>query len=131
MDDYTTKPLKEAELARVLRRCVPARLDPGALADLRELVDDDPAALSGLVEDFLAESPALLDALRAAVAGGDPGQAHRAAHTLRSLGATFGATSMAQLCQEAESHPSETAVAAVVAEHGRVTLALEGLLSRA
>ena len=124
MDDHIAKPLKESELAQALRRCAPAALDPGALADLRELAGED---LDGLVKDFLTETPPLLDALR----GHDPAEALRAAHTLRSLGATFGATSMARLCREAESNPSDAAVAAVAAEHDRVTVALEELLGRA
>jgi CheY-like chemotaxis protein len=142
MDDYLSKPLDTAELARALRRCpgpapkpdqAPTVLDPTAIADLRELIGDDPEALSGLVEEFLAETPALLDALRTAVAGGDAGRAHRAVHTLKSLGATFGAHAMAELCQQAESHggpPSDLApaVAAIASEQHRVALALARLL---
>jgi len=153
MDDYLTKPLEKTDLARALSSCPhpapapapapapdpaptvldPTVLDPIAIANLRELVGDDPTALSGLVEDFLAETPPLLDAMRAAVAGGDAGQAHRATHTLKSIGATFGARAMADLCQRAESHagaPADMApvVAAIAAEHDRVTLALAKLL---
>jgi HPt (histidine-containing phosphotransfer) domain-containing protein len=112
---------------------VPAVLEPTAIATLRELIGDDPKALAGLAEDFLAETPPLLDALRAAVAGGDAGQVHRATHTLKSLGATFGATALAELCQRAESHSGAAAelapvVTAIAAEHDRVALALEKLL---
>jgi len=146
MDDYLSKPLDTAELARALGRWpgsapapdqapdqAPTVLDPTAIADLRELVGDDPGALSGIVEEFLNETPALLDALRTAVAGGDAGRAHRAVHTLKSLGATFGAHAMAELCQRAESHsgpPSDLApaVAAIAAEQHRVALALARLL---
>ena len=142
MDDYLSKPLDTAELARALSRCpgpapkadqAPTELDPTAIADLRELVGDDPGALSGIVEEFLSETPALLDALRTAVAGGDAGRAHRVVHTLKSLGATFGAHAMAELCQRAESYsgpPSDLApaVAAIEAEQHRVALALARLL---
>ena len=78
-------------------------LDPAALDDLRELVGGDPSTLSGLVADFLAETPPLVHELRDAAAGGDPERAHRAAHTLKGLGATFGAMAMARLCQRAET----------------------------
>ena len=83
--------------------------------------------------EFLAEAPPLVHELRAAAAGGDPGRAHHAAHTLKGLGATFGATTMAQLCQRAESHSAEPSpdmtplVAEIAAEHERVTLALRRL----
>ncbi len=109
-------------------------LDPDALDTLRELVGGDPAALSDLVADFLAETPPLVHELRAAAAGGDPGRANRAAHALKGLGATFGATTMARLCQRAESHSAEPGpdmtplVAAIAAEHERVALALRWLV---
>ena len=126
MDDYLTKPLVAADLARALARAgdrpepdgTPAATGrrhgrtapgarPGRAHHLRELVGGDPSALSGLVAEFLAEAPPLVHELRAAVAVGDPGRAHRAAHTLKGLGATFGATTMALLCQRAESDSAE------------------------
>ncbi|MBW0116245.1 hybrid sensor histidine kinase/response regulator [Pseudonocardia abyssalis] len=150
MDDHLTKPLRPAELASALRRCVPpvldpsvldpsvldpsvldpsvldpSVLDPSVLADLRELVGRDPDVLAGLVEDFRAETPSLLDALRTAVATGDSAEARRAAHTLRGLGATFGATTMAQLCLRAETAAAAPGtVEAIAAEHERVLDAL-------
>ena len=108
-------------------------LDPAALDTLRELVGGDPSTLSGLVAEFLAETPTLVHELRAAAAVADPERAHRAAHTLKGLGATFGATAMAQLCQRAESHSAGSGrrhgplVAEIAAEHERVTLALRRL----
>ncbi|HTK61225.1 MAG TPA: response regulator [Pseudonocardia sp.] len=136
MDGYLTKPLNSAELAAALNECAPpepAVLDPVAISNLRELVGGDPGALSGLVEDFLSETPPLVQALRAAVLDGDSQRALRAAHTLKSLGDTFGATAMAQLCRRAESHcgpASDMApvVESISAEHDRVTLALAELL---
>jgi CheY-like chemotaxis protein/HPt (histidine-containing phosphotransfer) domain-containing protein len=142
MDGFLTKPLNSAELAAALEDCVPAGqpppsappvLDPVAISNLRELVGGDPGALSELVEDFLSETPPLLNALRAAVLDGDSGRVLRAAHTLKGLGDTFGATAMAELCRRAESHggqPSDMApiVDSISAEHGRVTLALAQLL---
>ncbi len=121
MDGYLTKPLKRDELARELLRWRPGpALDPAALAELRGLVGED--AVSGFVADFLAETPPLLDALH----GGDS----TAAHTLKGLGATFGATALADLCQQAEpagATPSEALLAAIAAEHDRVGLALKNL----
>ena len=114
MDDHLTKPLQPAELARALRGCAPPVLDRAALAALRELVGHDPDTLSGLVDDFLDETPPLLDAL----VGDDPADARRAAHTLGALGATFGATAMAELCRR-DGPP-----AAIGSELRRVALAL-------
>jgi HPt (histidine-containing phosphotransfer) domain-containing protein len=152
MDDHLTKPLVAADLARALARAgdrserhgtpdttaVASRsdgspvLDPAALANLRELVGDDPDALSGLVADFLAEAPPLVRVLRDAVAGGDTERAHDAAHTLKALGATFGATAMTQLCRQAEmGAPAAETVAAIAAEHERVVHALHRLTEAA
>jgi signal transduction histidine kinase/ActR/RegA family two-component response regulator len=128
MDDYLAKPLQRTELARVLSGPRAGVLDSAAVMSLRELVGDSPGTLSGLVDDFLAETPPLLAALR----GVDATEAHRAAHTLGTLGATFGAVTMADLCRQAESHRGVLAempslVAAIAAEHQRVTHALEAL----
>jgi CheY-like chemotaxis protein/HPt (histidine-containing phosphotransfer) domain-containing protein len=147
MDDYLAKPLVAADLARALDRAAPGRaarargadpgidavLDPVALDALRELVGEDPEALSGLVADFLAETPTLVATLRAAVAADEGSSASQAAHTLKSLGATFGATAMARLCQDAEVHAGPPAglgplVAEIEAEHERVVAALRVLV---
>jgi CheY-like chemotaxis protein len=128
MDDHLTKPLVAAELAEALSRApvhehrtpmherpvgesaVPQRAarasgwDPGALERLRELAGGD---LSGLVEDFLAEAPALVAAL-------DGPDAERAAHTLAGLAETFGAAELAALCRR--ETPDPTRVAAALAQ---------------
>jgi signal transduction histidine kinase/DNA-binding NarL/FixJ family response regulator/HAMP domain-containing protein len=128
MDDFLAKPLQRGELAEALSRTRAGVLDPAAITNLRELVGDSREAMCGLVDDFLAETPPLLAALNAA----DPTEAHRAAHTLRTLGATFGAVMMAELCLQAESHGGALVdvphlVAAITTEHQRVAHALESL----
>jgi HPt (histidine-containing phosphotransfer) domain-containing protein len=72
------------------------RLDPAAFDALRELGDD--AFVSDLVDTFLADAPPLLAALR----GSEAAEVRRAAHTLKSNGATFGATRFSELCRELE-----------------------------
>jgi CheY-like chemotaxis protein len=149
MDDHLAKPLVAADLARAIDRAsarprvpvpdlgVDPVLDPVALDALSDLVGEDPTTLSGLVADFLAETPTLIATLRAAVAGDAAAhststQVLRAAHTLKGLGATFGATAMARLCQHAEAHTGAVAglaplVAEIEAEHERVVAALRVL----
>jgi HPt (histidine-containing phosphotransfer) domain-containing protein len=85
-------------------------LDPAAWARLREVAGSE---LDGLVADFLAETPALVRALR------EPAAAERAVHTLMGLAETFGATGLAALCRAPEPDP-----AAVEGEHARVVVAL-------
>jgi HPt (histidine-containing phosphotransfer) domain-containing protein len=71
-------------------------LDPAALDALRELGGDD--FVADLVDTFLTDTPPLLAALR----GPDVDEVRRAAHTLKSNGATFGATRFSELCRELE-----------------------------
>jgi HPt (histidine-containing phosphotransfer) domain-containing protein len=128
MDDFLAKPLQRGELARALSRARTGVLDPAAITNLRELVGNRPEALGELVEDFLAETPPLLAALHDA----DLAAVHRAAHTLRTLGATFGAVTLTELCRQAESHSDSLAempdlVGAIATEHQRVAQALESL----
>ncbi len=134
MDDYVTKPLVTPDLVAALARARPPGgrpvLDPGALERLRELLGGNAATLSGLITDFLTDAPGLVDTLSAA--SSDPDSAHRAAHTLKGLGATFGATDLARLCQQVEAHPGAAAevgplVREIVAEHERVARALRAL----
>jgi CheY-like chemotaxis protein/HPt (histidine-containing phosphotransfer) domain-containing protein len=133
MDDYLTKPLVAPDLLAALARAQPPGgrpvLDPDELARLRELLGGNPATLADLIDDFLTDTPALVDTL--STAGTEPGAVHpdsvrRAAHALKSLGATFGATDLARLCEQIESHPDGMGplIREIVAEHERVALAL-------
>ena len=71
-------------------------LDQGALDELRRLGGEE--FLSELVDTFLADAPAQLAALHAS----DVDEVRRAAHTLKSNGATFGAAHFSELCREVE-----------------------------
>ncbi|MDT3442506.1 MULTISPECIES: ATP-binding protein [unclassified Pseudofrankia] len=134
MDDYLTKPLVRPDLVAALARAQPPGgrpvLDPAALERLSELLGGTTAALSGLITDFLTDAPRLVDTLSAA--SSDPDSVHRAAHTLKGLGASFGATDLARLCQRVETHTGAAdevgpLVREIVAEHERVAVALRAL----
>jgi CheY-like chemotaxis protein len=119
MDDYLSKPLMAPDLIAALGRAHRPVLDPAALARLRELIAGDPAVLSGLVQDFLADTPALLQALTSDAA---------AAHTLKSLSATFGAADLSHLCLQVElGTENDSLIKEITAEHARVVLALRAL----
>ena len=77
-------------------------LDPRTLNELRESVGDDAAFFGELIDEFLADAPRQLQALRASAAA-DREAARRAAHSLKGNAQTFGARSLAALCQEAEA----------------------------
>lgn len=56
-----------------------------------------------LIDTFLEEAPAQLATLRHAVEQGEGNEARLAAHTLKSNGATFGASSFTDVCRELEA----------------------------
>jgi HPt (histidine-containing phosphotransfer) domain-containing protein len=82
-------------------------LDVRALDALRETVGGDQEFLSELISEFLADAPRQLDSLRAAAASGDAETARRAAHTLKSHGATFGVKRLEAACRTLEAHARE------------------------
>jgi HPt (histidine-containing phosphotransfer) domain-containing protein len=75
-------------------------LDAATLARLRESVGHE--FLIELVDTFLDDAPSQLATLRRAIEQGDADEARRAAHTLKSNGATFGATSFSERCRVLE-----------------------------
>jgi histidine phosphotransfer protein HptB len=56
-----------------------------------------------LIDTFLEEAPVHLATLRDGIERGEADAVRLAAHTLKSNGATFGATAFAQVCRELEA----------------------------
>jgi CheY-like chemotaxis protein len=146
MDDYVAKPIRPDVLAGALKRVRPAenppareaggRLDAAALESLRELGGDD--FLAEVIDTFLADVPMLLATLQRALEEEDAAEVRRAAHTLKSNGATLGATEFAELCRTLEQQAKdgrleETPGLVVRIEEERVILerALEALRPKA
>ena len=113
MKDYVAKPIRAEELAAALKRARPLRdggagsdrvdyvsLDDGALKNLRDLGGDD--FLGEVVDAFLADAPELLATLRRSLDEQSAEELRRAAHTLKSNGATLGAGEFAELCRTLE-----------------------------
>jgi HPt (histidine-containing phosphotransfer) domain-containing protein len=78
-------------------------LDSVALEELLETVGDDREFLAELIETYLGDSPGLFEELRAGLTTGDAVAVRRAAHTLKSTSASFGATRLAGICREMET----------------------------
>jgi HPt (histidine-containing phosphotransfer) domain-containing protein len=96
-------------------------LDPAALAELLETVGGDREFLAELIETYLGDSPGLFAELRTGLAAGDAGVVRRAAHTLKSTSASFGATNLAGICRGIET----SAAAGDVADVGPQVAAAE------
>jgi PAS domain S-box-containing protein len=142
MDDYLSKPIRIEELSAALAALSPreaerssrpnspepsspSALDPAALSRLRTTLGDEAAV--EIVETFLGEGPELLSALHLAVERRDGETLRRAAHTLKSNAATFGAGALAELCRELEAIGEAGTVAGAArllaqadAEHERI-----------
>jgi len=109
MNDYVAKPIRAEELVAALKRAKPladsaaagyVSLDDGALTNLRDLGGDE--FLDEVIDAFLADAPGLLATLRQSLEEQRPEELRRAAHTLKSNGATLGAEQFAELCRTLE-----------------------------
>jgi CheY-like chemotaxis protein len=112
MNDYVAKPIRAEELVAALKRAKPlangeggsavslVSLDDEALGSLRELGGDE--FLGEVIDAFLADAPALVATLRSSLDSSNAEELRRAAHTLKSNGATLGAGEFAELCRTLE-----------------------------
>jgi GAF domain-containing protein/DNA-binding response OmpR family regulator len=126
MNDYVAKPIRPHELVAAITR-TPRRsggspdvvepsmatsspYDESVLRRLSDSMGGDDAFVAELVDQFLTDSPALLAAARGALDAGDADEVRRAAHTLKSNAATFGATELAERCRMLELAAKEGAL---------------------
>ncbi|HKO84405.1 MAG TPA: response regulator, partial [Actinomycetota bacterium] len=107
-------------------------LDPPALERLVETIGDDRSLLMVLIDTFLRDTPRLVEAARRGLERGQTDEVRRAAHTLKSNGATFGATSLSELSRQLEALARSGAleganelITQIEAEYERVRIALE------
>jgi CheY-like chemotaxis protein/HPt (histidine-containing phosphotransfer) domain-containing protein len=159
MDDYVSKPVRLEELIAALGRCRPratvrssstgdsaskgepcdlppagdaAAVDLTAFARLRDMLGKRAdAMLPDLVQSFIEDAEQLLERARCALADGRLPDVHRAAHTLKSSSASFGALAMSEMCRELEAGARAGSVegalsllARIAGEHQRVAAAL-------
>jgi HPt (histidine-containing phosphotransfer) domain-containing protein len=116
MNDYVAKPIRPQELVAAIRRA-PSRagaqpaaqgdngrpaVDAAVLDRLAESMGGDDAFVAELIEQFVTDSPALVAAARNGLVAGDAEEVRRAAHTLKSNAATFGANELADRSRSLE-----------------------------
>ncbi|HEU4529122.1 MAG TPA: response regulator, partial [Actinomycetota bacterium] len=124
MDDYVAKPIRTQDLVVAIRR-TPSRaqagpapadeatpVDPAVLSRLTESMGGDEAFVSELIEQFVADSPELVAMARRGLGAGDAEQVRRAAHTLKSNAATFGAHRLSDLSRALEDDAKDGALEA-------------------
>jgi HPt (histidine-containing phosphotransfer) domain-containing protein len=81
---------------------VPDAVDAAVIDELKEATGRDPAFLAELIATYLADSAGLLATMRQAIADANAAELRRAAHSLKSNSASFGAGPLASLCRELE-----------------------------
>jgi HPt (histidine-containing phosphotransfer) domain-containing protein len=114
MDDFLSKPFDSASLlalvegqsvrpeAKPAAASSPASFDPAALAVLLKLDRNQPGFLGKLIAVFVQSAPEQIAEV-ARVSDETVELAERAAHTLKSTSARFGAFALAKLAGEAEA----------------------------
>jgi GAF domain-containing protein/CheY-like chemotaxis protein/HPt (histidine-containing phosphotransfer) domain-containing protein len=117
MNDYLAKPIRVDELVAAIKRtprragapgqrAAPAPgngvIDATVLARLADGVGGDTQFVTDLIAQFSEDAPGLLAAARAGLEQGDADAVRRAAHTLKSNAATFGAGALAERSRELE-----------------------------
>jgi HPt (histidine-containing phosphotransfer) domain-containing protein len=141
MDDYLAKPIRPEELAAALAATPsrtsgampptievdtpPVTLDPTALERMRSIAPDE-EAFGRLVTSFLDNGASLLAQLTDAAGNGDPDVLRRAAHTLKSNAASFGATDLADRCGTLETQARNDDITGVDAQIAAIAAAFEG-----
>lgn len=77
-------------------------LDVNVLAELRAAMGDDEAFMRELVDTYVTEGTANMDAVVAAAASGDCPAIVRPAHSLKSTSASLGAMRLSAICRAIE-----------------------------
>lgn len=79
-----------------------APIDRAVFDDLLDRVGGDTEFLAELLQAYFDDSPKLLEAMRMALVGGNAEEFRRAAHSLKSSSANFGAMKLSRMCKELE-----------------------------
>ncbi|TNF62742.1 MAG: Hpt domain-containing protein [Rhodobacteraceae bacterium] len=104
-----------------------ASVDMAVLADLQDSMGEDFAA--ELLETFLQEAPGMISDLKAAAAAGEADDLRRAAHSIKSNAALFGAGPLADIARQIEIDGlHEGAVTRLEEEYGRVAGIFRGVV---
>ena len=80
-----------------------AEIDRTAIDAILESVGGDVTFLAELMDEFLADSPEQISDMHQAFSAGDAESFRRAAHSLKSNSAIFGAIELAEMCKELEN----------------------------
>ena len=77
-------------------------IDQTALDELFESIGSDRDFMDEIIEEFFKDTPRQLAIIQDSLTSGDAEALRRAAHSLKSNSASFGATQLHKLCKELE-----------------------------
>ena len=100
------------------------QLDPAALANLQDLYSDDESGFRELVASFLGAAQVLRHQINTGLQDSDIKIIFRAAHTLRSSAALFGAAELTAACHQLEQQALQPPDWAVLEREVAVVLRL-------
>jgi HPt (histidine-containing phosphotransfer) domain-containing protein len=113
-------------------------LDPATFSGLLDSLGGDVDFLGELVEAYLTSSPELIRSIQQAIVTGEAPALQRAAHSLKTGSASFGALAFAAQCKELEELGKAGALAeaevkfgALEAAYGEVVAALQARVQSA
>lgn len=92
---------------------MPDGVDEVALANLLTMVGNDPAFVDELVDEYLADAPRQVAAVRAAFGVDDPAGLVRPAHTLKGTSLNLGGVRVAEIALSIEEHGRDGTLAGV------------------
>jgi HPt (histidine-containing phosphotransfer) domain-containing protein len=109
-------------------------IDRTTLEGLLESVGGDVEFLSELLETFFDDAPVQIAAMQSALAAGQAEDLRRAAHSMKSNSASFGALALSRICKELEESGKAGLLEGVgvrltqmAAEYEKARLALEAV----
>jgi HPt (histidine-containing phosphotransfer) domain-containing protein len=110
-------------------------IDRAVLDGLLDSVGGDKEFVGELLQVYFEDSPQLVAAMRSALAAGNADEFRRAAHSLKSNSANFGAMQLSRVCRGLEEmgkagnlDGAADQVLAMESEYARVKSALEAIL---
>ncbi len=113
MDDYLSKPIRNAELVRVLQECPSGGIRKLTLSSINiamlhevanDIGGDDPDFLIELIDSYLDNTRSLLQELYTSFAQKNFEIMLRTVHTLKSSSSVIGAEDLSTLCRELEAN---------------------------
>ncbi len=109
-------------------------IDRATLSNLLATIGDDVSFLGDLMDTFFDDAPQLLATIRRSAEAGQAEELRRAAHSLKSNSANFGAMTLSRMCRELEELGKNGTLAGAgerlaqaEAEYARVRSALQAI----